>query len=110
MDATERKTKDDEIAHNAMKARGRLSEAKRWFAIQGWKELPQNDRGQRILEWGCDMAWLAADVKGLDPRQALQKQKRSVRNWARSKAPYLTSVEMDALVARTVTSNKRWSD
>jgi hypothetical protein len=105
MDVTEKQTQDDdEIAHKTLLARGRLSEAKKWFAHKGWKEPPQN-----VLEWGCDQAWTAAEVKGLHPRQALQKQKRSVRNWARSKAPRLTLVELEALVARTVTSNKRWS-
>jgi hypothetical protein len=70
-----------------IRARGRLSDAKKWFAHRGWSVLPQSDRGQRILEWGADMAWLAAEVKGLNPRQADQKRKRSVRNWCRSKAP-----------------------
>src|ERR1700730_13625107 len=102
MDATEKQTKDAEAAHNAFMARGRLSEAKKWFAHKGWKELPQN-----VLEWGCDQAWTAAEVNNLNPRQADQKRKRSVRNWCRSTAPQLAKGELDALVARTITSNKR---
>jgi len=82
-------------------ARGRLKEAKKWFAHRGWKNLPRGIRGQRILEWGADQAWLAADTD--------QKRERSVRNWCRCWKPRIKDTELDQLVARTVTSNKRWS-
>lgn len=105
MDATEKQTQDDdEIAHKRLLARGRLSEAKKWFAHRGWAVLPRGNRGQRILEWGCDHAWLAVGATGND-----WKRNRSVRNWCRRWDPLLTDAELDQLVARTVTSNKRWS-
>jgi hypothetical protein len=85
-------------------ARGRLKEAKHFFGVQGWSELTQN-----VLEWGCDHAWMAADVRDLLPHLALQRQKRSVRNWLRSKAPKLTNAELYRMVERTVTSNKCWT-
>jgi hypothetical protein len=96
---------------NTIKARGRLKDAKKIFAHRGQQQgLPRSERSQRILEWGSDMAWLAADVSKLGPRQALQKRERSVRNWCRSKRPQLTKAELAALVERTRTSNKRWSN
>jgi hypothetical protein len=97
MDATE-------SLHNSKMAQGRLADLRKWIGIRGWKELPQN-----VLEWGCDHAWMAAEVHDLDPRHAIQKQKRSVRNWLRSKAPRIAQAERDALIERTITSNKRWS-
>jgi hypothetical protein len=88
-----------EIAHNAMIARGRLSEARRWFEHRGWKVLPQGIRGQRILSWGAAQAWMASPVN----------PKRSVRNWCRYWAPWLKETELAALIAATVDTNKRWS-
>jgi hypothetical protein len=96
MDATGR-----EIAHNKLVARGRLKEARKWFTIRGWKVLPHGNRGQQILKWGGDHAWLAAENDW--------KRKRSVHNWCRRWAPSLTEAELDQLVADTVTSNKRWT-
>jgi hypothetical protein len=102
MDATEKQTQDDdEIAHKTLLARGRLSEAKRWFAYRDWKVLPRGIRGQQILKWGADHAWLAA--------QTDQKRKRSVRNWCHRWDPRLSDAELDQIVKDTVNSNKRWS-
>jgi hypothetical protein len=101
MAATE---KQAESLHNSKMAQGRLADLRKWIAIRGWKELPQN-----VLEWGCDHAWMAAEVHDIEPRHAFQKQKRSVRNWLRSKAPRIAQAERDALIERTITSNKRWS-
>jgi hypothetical protein len=88
-------------ARNALLARGRLSDARKWFAHRGWQVLPKSIRGQRILRWGADHAWLAA--------QTDQKRKGSVRNWCRRWAPTLKDAELDQIVADTVNSNKRWS-
>jgi hypothetical protein len=46
-------------SHVEILARGRLSDAKKWFDHRGWKALPQNDRGRSIMRWGADQAWLA---------------------------------------------------
>jgi hypothetical protein len=94
MDATE-------IAHKAMLARGRLSEAKKWFAHRGWEVLPQGIRGQRILGWGADQAYLASPAN----------PNGWVRRWCRRWAPWLKEAELAELVARTVDQqhNKRWS-
>jgi len=64
--------------------------------------LPQTVRGRRILEWGCDQAYLAGPAN----------QKRSVRRWCRRWAPWLSDAEIAALVAETVERSKRgarWS-
>jgi hypothetical protein len=79
--------------------RGRLKEARKWFEHNGWDELPQGERGDRILRWGADHAWLASPA---DPR-------RSVRRWCRCWSPRLTASELDEIVAVTAHSNKRWS-
>jgi hypothetical protein len=84
-----------------LRARGRLSDAKKWFAHRGWSVLPQNDRGRSILRWGADHAWLAAETD--------RKRKGSVRRWCRRWAPRLSDAELDRIVADTVNSNKRWS-
>jgi hypothetical protein len=83
----------------AMLARGRLSEAKKWFAHKGWDVLPRAIRGRRILLWGACQAYLAGPAN----------PKRSCRNWCRRWWPTLTPAELDRIVARTVNSNKRWS-
>jgi hypothetical protein len=88
-------------ARNALLARGRLSDARKWFAHRGWKVLPKGIRGQRILRWGADQAWIAAPTD--------QKRKGSVRNWCRRWAPTLKDAELDQVVADTIESNKRWS-
>jgi hypothetical protein len=80
-------------------ARGRLADARKWFEHRGWDVLPQNERGQRILQWGADHAWLAAP----------SNPQRSVRRWCKKYAPRLTAAELDRIVAETRTSNKRWS-
>jgi hypothetical protein len=80
-------------------ARCRLKEAKAWFAHRGWEQLPQGVRGQNILRWGADHAWLAASGN----------PKRSVRRWCRCWAPWLSDVELNEIVTATETSNKRWS-
>jgi hypothetical protein len=96
-----KQTQDDETAHKRLLALGRLSEARKWFEHRGWHVLPQNDRGQAILRWGADHAWLAAPTD--------QKRKRSVRNWCRRWEPRLSKTDQDQLVADTVNSNKRWT-
>ncbi|PAY05455.1 hypothetical protein CK489_29160 [Bradyrhizobium sp. UFLA03-84] len=83
-----------------LRARGRLKDAKRLFANRGWDTLPRSARGLKILRWGADHAFMAA----------MTNQERSVRNWCRKWAPWLKPTELDAIVAGTRTSNKRWSD
>jgi hypothetical protein len=83
----------------ALIARCRLKEAKKWFAHRGWEVLPQGERGQRILQWGADQAWLAAPGN----------PQTSVRRWCRKWAPRLTVTELNRLVVDTEHSNKRWS-
>jgi hypothetical protein len=80
-------------------ARGRLSNASKWFAHRGWDVLPQNERGRSILRWGADHAWLAGP----------DNPKRSVRRWCRKHAPWLTDAELEQIVRETETSNKRWT-
>jgi hypothetical protein len=70
------------------------------FADRQWDVLPQGIRGQRILRWGADHAYLA------DPANP----EISVRRWCRKWAPWLKPAELDEIVAYTQTSNKRWSD
>jgi hypothetical protein len=82
-----------------MFARGRLKEARQWFGRRGWNVLPQDERGRRVLAWGADHAWLAGPAN----------PKRSVRNWCRRWWPSLSDAELAEIVARTETSNKRWS-
>src|SRR5258705_5463443 len=89
----------DEDNKKALLARGRLKDAKRWFTDRGWDVLPQGLRGQAILKWGADQAFLASP----------DNPKRSVRRWCRRWAPWLTANELDELVAGTDHSNKRWS-
>ena len=85
-----------------MMACGRLKVARQWlFEIRGWKELPRTFRGEQILKWGADHAWLAAKKDW--------KRNRSVRNWCRSVAPSLTDAELDQLVAYSADSNKGWT-
>lgn len=86
-------------ADQVMIARGRLANARKLFAHRGWDELPQNERGERILAWGADHAWVANPTN----------PKRSVRNWCRRWAPWLTHTELNDIVAEAMTSNKRWS-
>jgi hypothetical protein len=97
MNATEEQA---EIEFNKMKARTRLKEAGKWLTHIGG--LPQGFRGEQILRWGADQAWLAAENDRM--------REPSVRNWCRSKAPSLTKAELDALVAYTATSNKNWTN
>ena len=52
---------------------GKGSEARMWFAYLGWEAPPQGIRGQRILSWGADHAYLASTAN----------PKRSVRRWCR---------------------------
>jgi len=80
-----------------MRAIGRLSDAKKIFADRQWPVLPQGIRGQRILRWGADQAYVACPAN----------PERSVRRWCRKWAPW---ADLDEIVAYTRTSNKRWSD
>jgi hypothetical protein len=84
---------------SALIARGRLKDARKWFAHRGWEVLPQGIRGQLILRWVADHAWLAypADPKG------------AVRRHCGPLAPSLKEEELDELITATVDSNKRWS-
>jgi hypothetical protein len=88
------------VRTGAIRARCRLKQAKTLFLDRAWPQLPQTERGRRILRWGADHAWLA----GPDNPQ------RSVRRWCRHWAPWLSPGELDAIVAATATSNKRWND
>jgi hypothetical protein len=83
-----------------MRAIGRLSDAKKIFADRQWAVLPQGIRGQRILRWSADQAYVACPAN----------PERSVRRWCRKWAPWLKPAELDQIVAYTKTSNKRWSD
>jgi hypothetical protein len=80
-----------------IQARGRIKTARRWFAIRKWKTLPQGDRGQRILELIADHAWLAYPS---DPKGAVRRICGPLAPWA----------DLDQLIARTINSNKRWSN
>ncbi|QIG94410.1 hypothetical protein [Bradyrhizobium sp. 6(2017)] len=88
---------------HAIRAAGRLSDARKVFADRGWKALPCNTRGRRILRWGADHAWLA------NPNNP----KRGVRNWCRKWAR-LKPAELDQLIVDTEVRFKRgacrWSD
>src|ERR1700743_2643260 len=98
--ARQDKTSEEEsIDQTALIARCRLKEAKKWFVHRGWDVLPQGRRGQRILQWGADHAWLAAS----------KTPQTSVRRWARRWAPWLKPAELNKLVSDTEHSNKRWS-
>jgi hypothetical protein len=87
----------DDIA--VLIARGRLSNARKWFEHLGWPVLPQGIRGQRILAWAADQAWLASPAN----------PKRSVRRWCRRWAPWLKDAELRKIIAASDGSNKRWS-
>jgi hypothetical protein len=89
----------EEISVGALIARCRLKEARIWLEDQGLKHLPDNERGIRIVRWGADQAWCAAP----------KNPQVSVRRWCHKWAPWLTRSELDAMVIRTATSNKRWS-
>ena len=80
-------------------ARGRLKEARKLFAHRGWEVLPQGIRGQLILKWVSDHAWLAypANPKG------------AVRRHCGQLAPWLKEDGLAELIAATAESNKRWS-
>lgn len=84
----------------ALFARGRLKNAKKWFTHRGWDVLPQSERGQCILQWGADHAWLANPAN----------PERSARNWVRKWAPLLKGAELEQFLADTTTSNKRWTN
>ena len=86
------------ISTGAMIARCRLSEARKWFKNRGSEILPQTERGWRILKWGADQAWMCSTTPQL-----------SVKRWANRWAPWLTKEQLNDLIKRTKTSNKRWS-
>lgn len=89
----------EEIPIGALIARCRLKEARIWLEDQGLRHLPKNERSIRIVRWGADQAWCAAP----------KNPQVSVRRWCLKWAPWLTKAELDAMVSRTATSNKRWS-
>jgi hypothetical protein len=81
-------------------ARSLLKEAREIIVPdRGWQHLPQTERGMRILRWGADMAALGWPA---DPKAA-------VIRWCSFAAPWLSDADLDAIVARTETSNKRYS-
>jgi hypothetical protein len=84
---------------SVMIARGRLKEARKLFAHRGWEVLPQGIRGQLILKWVADHAWLAypANPKG------------AVRRHCGQLAPWLKEDGLAELIATTAESNKKWS-
>lgn len=88
-------------AVDLIRVRGRLSDARKWFAHRGWKVLPRTTRGRHILQWGADHAWLSSP----------KNPERGVRNWCRHWAPWLSDSELRQIISYTrTTSNKRWSD
>jgi hypothetical protein len=91
--------KADDATDGVIIPRGRLKEARHWFAHRGWDVLPQGRRGRRILKWGADHAWMASP----------DNPKRSVRRWCRKWAPWLKPAALDNLVVATERSNKRWN-
>jgi hypothetical protein len=84
---------------SALIARGRLKEARKWFARRDWEVLPQGIRGQLVLRWVADHAWMAYPS---DPEGA-------VRRHCGQLAPWLKEDGLTELVADTADSNKRWS-
>jgi hypothetical protein len=82
---------------DALRARGRLSNARKWFTHLGWEVLPQNERG--ILHWAADHAWVAGPAN----------RKQSVRRWCRRWAPWLSDADIADLIAHTERSSKNWS-
>jgi hypothetical protein len=87
-----------EDATPVIRARGSLKEARRWFAIRGWDVLPKSDRGEAILKWAADQAYLAAPAHPM----------RSVIKWCKRHAR-LNDEELDKIIEYVRTSNKRWS-
>jgi hypothetical protein len=84
-----------------LRATGRLANAREVFKHRGWQTLPLGERGNRILRWGADHAWLACPTN----------PKRSVRRWcSRWMTRPFRPADIAALVAYAKTSNKRWSD
>jgi hypothetical protein len=61
--------------------------------------LPQNDRGERIIQWVADHTWIGYPS---GPEAA-------VRRICWPLAPWLSDSQIDDLVETTRTSNKRWS-
>jgi hypothetical protein len=103
VEATTQHNTSDSEADIKMKARGRLKNLRQWMDIRGWgKELPEGHRGDLILRWGADHAWLAAEHDW--------RRERSVRNWCLLRRPKITATELAELVADTAISNKRWTD
>jgi len=86
-------------------ARGRLADARKVFDSRGWEVLPQGKRGQKILRWGANHAFLARPAN----------PERSVHNWCSKWAPWLfidtprARAELAELLACVKTSNKRYS-
>jgi hypothetical protein len=86
---------------DTLRAVFRLSSARKWFEHQKWSALPVGERGDRILHWGADHAWVACPT---NPR-------RSVRRWcSRWMQRPFRPADINSLVAYAVDSNKRWSD
>jgi hypothetical protein len=61
----------------AIRAIRRLSDTKTIFADRQWPVLPQGIRGQRILRWGADQAYVGCPAN----------PERSVRRWCRKWPP-----------------------
>jgi hypothetical protein len=93
------RAQESDVDKASLLARCRLAEAKRWFAHRGWQVLPQGIRGQSILRWGADHAWLAASGNS----------QTSVRRWCRKWAPWLTAADQSELFDYLKDSNKKWS-
>lgn len=89
-------------ADRVMFAICRLANGRTWFEDRGWKVLPQNERGHRILEWGAFHAHVASPAN----------PERSVRRWCRRWAPWLTAADLAFLVVQTadaVDRGAKWS-
>jgi hypothetical protein len=90
---------EPDIGKFAMRARCLLKEMRRLFEHRGWDVLPKTEWGLRILRLGADLAWLAAQAN----------PKRSVRTWCRRYGRAFSPDELDAIIAATDSSNKRWT-
>jgi hypothetical protein len=82
-----------------MFARGRLKEARTWFAHKGRSVLPHNERGERIVQWVADHAWIGYPAN----------PEANIRRICRPLAPWLSDSQLDDLIKATNTSTKNWS-
>jgi hypothetical protein len=65
----------------------------------GLDRLPNDERGQRIIRWGIDHAWLAGPANPV----------LSARRWCRCWAPWLSTSQVNSLVEAARWRGKRWT-